>query len=59
LVDLYHKSLKEVEKAKGLYGAHFNATSDKAITSGKRPNEATKPSLTVEDYIDRENMIIE
>jgi hypothetical protein len=56
---LYHKSLKEVEKAKGLYEAHFNATSDKAITSGKRPNEATKPSLTIEDYIDRENMIIE
>jgi hypothetical protein len=26
---------------------------------GKRPDEAAKPSLIVEDYIDDENMIIE
>jgi hypothetical protein len=59
LFDLYQKSLKEVEKARGSYEAHFNATSDKAITSGKSPDEAAKPSLMVEDYIDGENMIVE
>jgi hypothetical protein len=59
LVDLYKKSLKEARKAKGSYGAHFNATSDEATTSGKRPDEAAKPSLKAKYYIDRENMIIE
>jgi predicted transcriptional regulator len=59
LVDLYQKSLKEAGKVKGLYEAHFNATSNEATTLSKRPIEAAKPSLIVEDYIDRENMIIE
>jgi hypothetical protein len=59
LVDLYQKSLKEAGKAKRSYEAHFITTSDEATTSGKRSDEATKPSLTVEDYIDRENMIID
>jgi hypothetical protein len=59
LVDLYQKSLKEVKKAKGSFEAHFNAASDEATTSGKIPDEAEKPSLMVEDYIDRENMIME
>jgi hypothetical protein len=58
LVDLYQKSLKEAEKAKGLYEAHFNTASDEATTSGKRPDEAAKPSLMDDDYIDGENMII-
>jgi hypothetical protein len=49
---LYQKSLKEVAKAKESYETHFNAASDEATTSGKRPDEAAKPSLTVEDYID-------
>jgi hypothetical protein len=59
LVDLYQKSLKEAGKAKGSHEAHFNAASDEAITSGKRPDEATKPSLTVKDNIDGENMTVE
>jgi hypothetical protein len=59
LVDLYHKSLKEFRKAKGSFEAHFNNASNEATTSGKRPDEAAKPSLMVEDYIDGENMIIE
>jgi hypothetical protein len=59
LVDLYQKSLKEDGKAKGSYEAHFNAASDEATTSAKHPDEATKPSLTIDDYIDGENMIIE
>jgi hypothetical protein len=59
LVDLYQKSLKEAGKAKGLYEAHFNATSDEAMTSGKRPDEAAKPSPLTNDYIDGENIIIE
>jgi hypothetical protein len=58
LVDLYQKSLNEAEKAIGSYEAHFNATSDEATTLDKSPDEATKPSLMVKDYIDGENMII-
>jgi hypothetical protein len=58
LVDLYQKSLKEPEKAKGSYEAHFNDTSDEATTLGKCPDEAEKPSLTVKNYIDGENMIV-
>jgi hypothetical protein len=56
LVDLYQKSLKEAGKAKRSYD--FNVASDEATTSGKCLDEATKPSLTANDYIDRENMIV-
>jgi hypothetical protein len=59
LVDLYQKSLKETGKTKGLYEAHFNATSNEATTSAKCPDEDAKPSLTVDEYIDGENMIVE
>jgi hypothetical protein len=59
LVDLYQKSLKEVGKTKGSFEAHFNNASNEATTLGKHPDEAAKPSFTVEDYINRENMIIE
>jgi hypothetical protein len=59
LIDLYQKSLKEARKAKGSYEAHFNATSDEATTSGKCPDEAAKPSLSTDYYIDRENMVVE
>jgi hypothetical protein len=55
---LYQKFLKEDEKAKGSYDAHFNATSDETTTSSKRPDEAAKPSLIVKDYIEGENMIV-
>jgi hypothetical protein len=59
LVDLYQKSLKEAGKAKWLYEAHFIAASDEATTSDKRPDEAAKPRLMTDDYIDGENMIVE
>jgi hypothetical protein len=59
LVDLYQKYLKEAEKAKESYESHFNVASDEATTSSKRPDEAAKPSLTTDDYIDGENMIVE
>jgi hypothetical protein len=59
LVDLYQKSLKEAGKAKGSFEAHFNSASDEATTSGMRFDEVGKPSPTTEDYIDKENMIIE
>jgi hypothetical protein len=59
LVDLYQKSLKEAEKAKGLYEAHFNAASNEVTTSGMRLDEAAKPSPTTDDYINGENMIVE
>jgi hypothetical protein len=52
LVDLYQKSLKQAKKAKGSYEAHFNTAFDEATTSGKRPNEAAKPNLMTNDYID-------
>jgi hypothetical protein len=59
LVNLYQKSLKDAGKVKGSYEAHFNATSDEATTLSKRPDEAAKPSSSTDEYIDRENMIIE
>jgi hypothetical protein len=59
LVDLYQKSLKEAGKAKRSYEDHFNATSDEDTTSGKRPDEAVKPSPSTDDYTDGENMIVE
>jgi hypothetical protein len=59
LVDLYQKSLQETRKAIGLYEAQFNATSDEDTTSSKRPDEDAKPSLSTDDYIDGENMIVE
>jgi hypothetical protein len=59
LVDLYQKSLKETGKTKGLYEVHFNAAFDEATTSAKRPDEAAKPSLSTDDYIDGENLIVE
>jgi hypothetical protein len=57
LVDVYQKPLKKTREAKGSYEAHFNAASDEATTLGKCPDEDAKPSLTINDYIDRENMI--
>jgi hypothetical protein len=42
-----------------LYEAHFIAASDEATTSDKRPDEAAKPRLMTDDYIDGENMIVE
>jgi hypothetical protein len=59
LVDLYQKSLKEAGKAKGSYEVHFNAASNEATTLGKPPDEAAKPSPSIDDYIDGENMIVE
>jgi hypothetical protein len=59
LIDLNQKSLKEAEKVKVSYEAHFNATSDEATTLGQRPDEAAKPSSSTNAYIDGENMIVE
>jgi hypothetical protein len=59
LVDLYQKSLKEDGKAKGSFEAHFNATFNDITSLGKIPDEDAYPSLTVKDYIDGEDMIIE
>jgi hypothetical protein len=58
-VDLYQKFVKEAGKAKASYEAYFNTASNEATTSGKCPDEVAKPSLTVKDYIDGENMIVE
>jgi hypothetical protein len=55
----YTRNASEARKAKESYEAHFNATFDEATTSGKRPNEAAKPSPSNDDYIDGENMIVE
>jgi hypothetical protein len=56
---LVPKIPQKAGKGKGSYEAHFNATSDEATTSGKHPDEATKPSPSTDDYIDGENMIVE
>jgi hypothetical protein len=58
-VDLYQKSLKEDRKVKGSFEAHFNVASNEATTLGKIHDEVEKLSLMIEDYIDRENMIVE
>jgi hypothetical protein len=58
LVDLYQKFLKKARKAKGSYEAHFNVASNEVTTSGKFPDEAAKPSLMTNDYIDGEDMIV-
>jgi hypothetical protein len=42
-----------------LYEAHFNVASDEATTLGKCPDEDAKPSLTTDNYIDGENIIVE
>jgi hypothetical protein len=56
---LYQKSIKEAEKSKGSYEAHFNAASNEATTSGKRPNEAAQPRPLIDDYTDGERMMVE
>jgi hypothetical protein len=56
---LYQKSLQDARKAKGSHEAHFNDKSNKATTSGKITEEVEIPNLTVENYMDMENTIVE
>jgi hypothetical protein len=56
---LYQKSLKDVRKAKGLYEAHFNDESNEATTSRKIHDEVEIPNLTIVEYIDMEDTLIE
>jgi hypothetical protein len=46
-------------KAKWSYEAHFNTESNEATISGKIPEEVDMSNLTVGDYMDMENTIIE
>jgi hypothetical protein len=59
LFDLYQKSLKDVGKAKRSYETYFNNKSNEATTLGKIPEEVEIPNLTVTDYMDMENTIVE
>jgi hypothetical protein len=59
LIDLYQKSLKETGKAKGSYEAYFNAAFDDATISDMHLDEAAKSNPSIDDYINRENMIVE
>jgi DNA polymerase I-like protein with 3'-5' exonuclease and polymerase domains len=59
LVDLFQKSIKDAEKAKRSYEAHFNDKFNEAITLRKILEEVEMPNLTVADYMDMENTIVE
>lgn len=59
LVELYQKSLKDAGKATGSYETHFNAEAKGATTSENTFSEAAMPKLTVDDYMDTENTIVE
>jgi hypothetical protein len=56
---LYQKFLKNVGKVKRSYETYFNDKSNEVTTSGKIPEEVDMPNLTVADYMDMENTIIE
>jgi hypothetical protein len=56
---LYQKFLKNIGKVKRSYETYFNDKSNEVITSGKIPEEVDMPNLTVADYMDMENTIIE
>jgi hypothetical protein len=59
LIALYQKFLKNVRKVKRSYETYFNDKSNEVTTSGKIPEEVDMPNLTVADYMDMENTIIE
>ena len=59
LVELYQKSLKESNNAKGLYEAHFNDETKDATTSGTIPSHPKMTKLTDNDDMDMENTIVE
>jgi hypothetical protein len=59
LVDLYKKSLKDITKAIGSYEYHLNDESKEATISETTPLESEMPSLTVDNYMNMENMKIE
>jgi hypothetical protein len=58
LVELYQKSLKEVNEAKKLYEAHFNDVSKVATTSETKVEDPKIPRMTNKEDMDLENTII-
>jgi hypothetical protein len=59
LVELYQKSLKEANRAKRLYEAHFNDVSKEATTSGTKVEDPKIPMMMDKEDMDLENTIIE
>jgi hypothetical protein len=56
---LYQKFLKDAEKTKRSYESYFNDKYNEATTSRKISEEAEIPNLTIIDYMDMENTIVE
>jgi hypothetical protein len=56
---MYQKSLNNARKDKGSYKTHFNDKSNEATTSRKISEKVEMPNLTITNYMDMENMIIE
>jgi hypothetical protein len=59
LVELYKKALKDANKAKGSYETYFNKESKKATTLGIIHWNFEMANLTVDDYMNLENTIVE
>jgi hypothetical protein len=59
LVELYPKSLKEVNGAKRSYEAHFNDVSKEAITSETKVEDPKIHRMMDKEDMDLENTIIE
>jgi hypothetical protein len=59
LVELYKKALKDANKATGSYETYFNKESKKATTLGITHWNFEMANLTVDDYMNMENTIVE
>jgi hypothetical protein len=59
LVELYQKSLKEVNGAKKSYEAHFNDVPKNVTTSGIKEEDPKISRTTYKEDIDIENTIVE
>jgi hypothetical protein len=56
-VELYQKSLKEANRAKKSYEAHFNDVSKEATTSGTKAEDPKIPRMTDKAHMDLSNTI--
>jgi hypothetical protein len=58
LVELYQKSLKEVNEAKRLYKTHFNDVSKVATTLETKVEDPKIPRMMNKEDMDLENTIV-
>jgi hypothetical protein len=59
LIELYQKSLKEINRAKRSYKSHFNDVSKEATTSKTKVKDHKIPRMTDKEDMDLENTIVE